>query len=183
MTAPRLVLVSGPPASGKTTVARRIGHECGLPMVAKDAIKERLFDTLGTGDRAWTQRLGRASIALLWDWVEAHLQADCSVLAESNFHATADAERLAALRQKYAFAPVQIHCTASADVLWERFVARDHSGDRHPGHVGPLTQGAFRDSLRSGVWNPLRVDGPTLTLDTTDWAALDLAPAFAVVRA
>jgi hypothetical protein len=34
-------------------------------MLGKDTIKEALFDTLGTGDRAWSRRLGAASYAVL----------------------------------------------------------------------------------------------------------------------
>ena len=34
------VVVSGPPASGKTTLARAIAPALGLPLVAKDTIKE-----------------------------------------------------------------------------------------------------------------------------------------------
>jgi tRNA uridine 5-carbamoylmethylation protein Kti12 len=48
-----LVLVTGPPTSGKTTLARPLAHHLDLPLLGKDAIKEALFDTLGTGDRAW----------------------------------------------------------------------------------------------------------------------------------
>ena len=36
------------------------GHRLG-----KETIKEALFDTLGTGDRAWSRRLGAASYGVL----------------------------------------------------------------------------------------------------------------------
>ncbi len=61
MEAPLLVVVTGPPAAGKTTIAREIARRLHLPLIAKDTIKEALFDGLGTGDLAWSQRLGTAT--------------------------------------------------------------------------------------------------------------------------
>jgi len=60
-----LVLVTGPPASGKTSLAQPLARHLGLPLLGKDTIKEVLFDSLGTGDRAWSRRLGAASYAVL----------------------------------------------------------------------------------------------------------------------
>ncbi|SEI16580.1 MULTISPECIES: hypothetical protein [unclassified Leifsonia] len=39
-----VVLVVGRPASGKTTISRAIAERWQLPSVAKDTIKEVLFD-------------------------------------------------------------------------------------------------------------------------------------------
>ncbi len=41
------VVVSGPPASGKTTLARAIAPALGLPLIAKDTIKEALMTVHG----------------------------------------------------------------------------------------------------------------------------------------
>ena len=47
--APRawFVLVAGWPASGKSTLATGLAAELGLPLLAKDEIKEALMDGLG----------------------------------------------------------------------------------------------------------------------------------------
>jgi ATP-dependent protease Clp ATPase subunit len=50
-----VVFVSGPPASGKTYVADLLAAHLSLPLIAKDRIKETLFDALGTGDTAWSR--------------------------------------------------------------------------------------------------------------------------------
>ncbi|CAA9504483.1 MAG: hypothetical protein AVDCRST_MAG67-2235 [uncultured Solirubrobacteraceae bacterium] len=69
------VLVTGPPASGKSFVASIVADRLGVPLIAKDAIKETLFETLGTGDVAWSQRLGRATLALMLSALEGQLRA------------------------------------------------------------------------------------------------------------
>lgn len=42
----RLVLVSGVPGTGKSTIAAPLAAALGLPLIAKDLIKEALADTL-----------------------------------------------------------------------------------------------------------------------------------------
>ena len=50
MSSARLVIVSGLPGAGKSQVAARIAGRFALVLLSKDAIKEILFDTLGTGE-------------------------------------------------------------------------------------------------------------------------------------
>lgn len=42
-----LIVIVGPPASGKTALARRLATDLRLPLLSRDDFKERLFDTLG----------------------------------------------------------------------------------------------------------------------------------------
>jgi predicted kinase len=181
MPKPLLILVSGPPAAGKTTLARRLATEFALPLVNKDGIKGLLFDTLGTRDYEWAQGLGRASIALLYDFAERLLAAGVSVIAESNFHSKADSEKIARLGQTHDFRPLQIHCTASADVLEERNERRRHTVERHPVHV-QAPQSRLKPHVEAGVWRPLQIAGETVIVLTDDLNAVDYAPAFNAVR-
>ena len=44
---PTFVLVAGPPGSGKSSLAGPLARELGLPLLAKDEIKEALMGALG----------------------------------------------------------------------------------------------------------------------------------------
>jgi len=57
MPKPLLIIISGPPGTGKTTLGKRMANELHLPFVNKDSIKELLFDHLGWHDRAWSRKL------------------------------------------------------------------------------------------------------------------------------
>jgi SpoVK/Ycf46/Vps4 family AAA+-type ATPase len=63
---PLVLIITAPPASGKSTLGRQLAQRLGLPFLSKDLFKEVLFDVLGWSDLEWSQRLGRASMKLLF---------------------------------------------------------------------------------------------------------------------
>ncbi len=67
---PLVILVTGLPASGKTTVARQVARHLGLPVFGKDDFKEVLFDTLGWKDLEWSRQLSQSCHGLLQCVVE-----------------------------------------------------------------------------------------------------------------
>jgi predicted kinase len=158
--APLLVVVTGAPAAGKTTVARELAGRLRLPLIALDTIKEALFDGLGTGDLAWSQRLGPPTFGVMLALAEESLEAGASLVLEANFVCGGKVEaRLAALPARF----VQVHCSAPLEVLVERYASRE----RHPGHVDSERIDALREAVESGRHDPLDLPGETIRIDTT----------------
>lgn len=180
---PTLIIVSGPPGAGKSTIGLRIATEFRLPLMSKDAIKESLFDTLGWDGREWSKRVGMASLELLYDFVEEQLQVDRSVIAESNFYREFDAPKLSAIQSRQDCSLLEVYCTAANSTLMARYVARVESGERHPGHVDSLIYHEVREKLEAGAWSPLNVDGNVHLVDTNDMATVDYDALFAAIAA
>jgi predicted kinase len=165
---PVVVVVQGPPAAGKTTVARELAALLHLPLIAKDTIKEALFDELGTGDLAWSARLGAATYLVLGALVEESAGTGASLVLEGNFVRGSELEaQLAALPTRI----VQVHCSAPLELLLERYASRG----RHPGHLDNERIDALREAVESRKHDPLELPGETIRIDTSgpvDLAAL-----------
>jgi predicted kinase len=183
MLSPLLILISGPPGAGKTTLGRRLAQDVSLPFFYKDGIKELLFETLGWSDRQWSRQLGGASMEVLWHILEQQLAAGCSLVAESNFSPQMHGPKLEALWQRFAFRVLEIHCTAAPAILLERFFQRVNDGQRHPGHVEHLQREEVVANLAAGRWGPLSSGETLITVDTSDFAGIHYTDILLRVRA
>jgi predicted kinase len=178
---PLLIVVSGPPCAGKTTLAQRIAQEFRLPLVAKDDIKESLFDSLGWQDREWSKKLGCATFELLFYFAETQLAAKRSLIVEANFAAEFHAEKFRVLQAKHSFVPLQIICRADRAILTQRFRTRWESGARHRGHVDNEINAQELDTILKRYVAPLDIGGEVIEINTTNFDKVDYAGLFAKI--
>ena len=150
-----ITIILGSPASGKTTLARRLAADLALDCLCKDDIKEALFDVLGVGDREWSRLLSEASFAVLTRLARAQFAVGRSCILEGNWRAT-HAEGLGAVLADEGARAAQICCCAEPAEIARRFASRK----RHPGHLDEvLSRGELhRAALESPAFMDL--DGP-----------------------
>jgi predicted kinase len=131
----RIVLVSGPPASGKTAIARPLAEALGFALLAKDNIKESLFTSLegAPGDVAFSRRIGSAAMHLLWA-----LAPQCpQVVVEANFRTRSafEREQAAALIALPGARSVEVFCRVPLEEAARRFAERAQRERHHPAHA------------------------------------------------
>lgn len=77
------ILVAGVPATGKGRMAQELSQRLGLPWLSKDAIKEKLYDTVGFRCRAEKVALGEGALEALYYTAGQLLQAGVSCILEN----------------------------------------------------------------------------------------------------
>ena len=173
MTKPLLIIVSGPPSSGKTTLANAIAQKFNLPLITKDSLKEILFDTVGWKDREWSKKIGRASFSIIHYFLDALMPTGKSLIIEGNFKTEFESQHLLPRLDKYNYQSVQVMCQCDGQILFARFKDRSESGNRHPGHCDTSNYDELKESLLLGKYSPLDIKSKIIIFDSTNLSNLN----------
>lgn len=171
MIAPLFVIVSGLPASGKSTVAAALAEDLGLPHLDKDTYLELLFGNVAIGDPQRRALLSRRADELL---LETAKRSKGGVLSSWWKHPKSKAASgtpvswLTSLHGRL----VEVHCVCAPEVATARFLSRK----RHPGHCDERFSEAtlLSEFVEQANLGPLGV-GPLVEVDSdlpADRAAL-----------
>jgi glucokinase len=141
-----------------------------IPLIDKDTILERLFESKGVGDALWRHRLSRESDVLL----EAEAKASAGAVLVSFWHLPGmpmDSGTPTAWLPELSTELVEVHCACQPEVAAQRFLQRR----RHPGHLN--RQASYAEVLRSLRAIPclgaLKI-GPRVNVDTSQDPDLDI---------
>ncbi len=180
-----LIIVAGMPATGKTTLSKKLAARFGMPLLEKDEIKEEMYKIQGyrnLEDRAVADVVANA---ILLRCAKNILQSGTSLLIVNNFDPSMTGQ-VQDLVDSTGCRCVMVFLDGDPDVLHRRYVERDANHQRDPVNelwdVYPPAPGDVPKTMRRELFREVfeemgmaefRINAPRIDLDATDPSTID----------
>lgn len=162
---PHLIILQGAPGVGRTTLANRLAKDLSLRLVAKDDLKEALYEKWNTPTSVdETKLFGRIAIRSMYIAAEEYLRLGQSVMIEAPLEARFAVDDIAAIT--HGCRVLQLHLYCQPEVQVARFSRRIEQGTRHSGHIDTVDF-SLEDAVASQNRNQALPGFDTISIDTT----------------
>ncbi|WP_020576693.1 AAA family ATPase [Actinopolymorpha alba] len=179
MPLPTLIVVSGPPGSGKTTLAHEIARAVGCPAICRDEIKEGMVHANPGFTPCPGDPLTMRTLSTFFDVLRLLLSAGATVVAEAAFQ---DRVWRQGLEPLTGLAEVRIiQCVVDAEVAYARITRRIEDNPVRKAHVDEGLKLAGRVE-RHNAFVHLSLPVPTMRVEATDGYQPGLADIVAFIN-
>lgn len=171
---PTLIIVGGPPGSGKTTLAHRLAAAVGCPALCRDEIKEGMVRNSPGFVPAHNDPLTLRTYEVFFAAIELLLRAEVTLVAEAAFQHELWWRGLEPLQVLGQFRLVR--CCVEPEVAHDRMLRRSREQNTRTAHA----DAAHLEDPATAAFVPVALHGPTLDVETsTDYRpGLDEIAAF-----
>jgi predicted kinase len=163
---PTLVVVSGPPGAGKTTLAHRLARRIGCPAICRDEIKEGMVHAAGEFVAAPGDELNLRTLPAFFQVLELLLSAGVTTVAEAAFQDRLWRPRLQPLGE---IADIRVvHCQVVAETALARIRRRLEENPARRAHADSFLGDGEVHAVGHDGFDRVRLDVPQLEVDTSD---------------
>lgn len=180
-------------------MAETLAERLKLPVISKDTIKEYLFDFVGFQSREEKVKLGTASMEIMYYVAGQLMRAGQPFILENNFEHSSE-HGLKSLLEKYQYSLLTITLTGDYKIIYQRFLEREASPDRHKGHVvngcypekedsveqresASISYEDYVHGIEQRGYDTFYVGGEQIQVDTTDFSQIDMEKLFMQIAA
>jgi len=168
MNKPFVIVVTGRPGSGKTTLAHRLAAHIHCPALCRDEFKEGYVHSLGGTHASLGQDINRRLYDIFFETIDGVVSKGVSVVIEAAFQHALWVPKLTHLAEVASVALVV--CTIHPQLARARWIDRVVADPRRERFHGDSAVSAANDGsgTSDAPYDPPNMDVPTLIVDTTD---------------
>lgn len=166
MEKPFLIVITGPPASGKSTLAKLLAQQIHLPLLSRDELKEGYLQTLKLNHNEASAATGKIIYDTFFEITELFLSKNISLIIEAAFQDKLWRSILALLSEKAVIKIIV--CKTKVELIQERFSKRAASNANREMFHGDESMSKEQLDLLTVNYQPPKLNIPTLFVDTTE---------------
>lgn len=166
MKKPLLIVITGSPASGKTTLSHLLAKEIKCPLLSRDELKEGYINSTGIPHNEAGAQVDKHIYEFFFQAIDLFVSGGISTIVEAAFQHKLWAPKLNALLDK---ADVKIIiCRSSVETAKARFMERFiKDADREKFHGDNLSTAGEKIGTLIERYEPVNMNVPVLMVDTT----------------
>jgi len=175
----KIILICGYCAAGKSTFARRLSQELNIPYFEQDTIDETICDGFGRESKVYKMGSENVAYDIILHIAERFMQTGKPCILESIF-GLKRIDEIKKLFEKYNYECLLFVFKGDPEVMFDRYVERDKSGERHWIH-NPAHRGWFMNEMPKEKLEEAEVE-QKIIVDTTSFEKVDYEALFAAAK-